>query len=270
MLSSFFTQLLRLRLSRLDTKCFLCYNMAKGRERMLIYYIRHGDPIYNPDSLTELGEKQAEALSHRLGSIDFDRIYVSTSNRAYLTAKPTLEKCGKEPIMTDWLHESVAAKYFYKDSRWIFTIPEYIEAFNSESMFNLGKRWSDHECFDNTNVREGRAFFSEKISEFFRELGYIHDEKSGCYHRMKNSEEDNRRIAVFAHEGMSKVFLSTVLDIPYPLFCSRFSLSHSCMCVISFAQTENRPIYPRLLQMSNDSHLYKEGLPLIYNHGVEI
>lgn len=80
---------------------------------MLLYYIRHGDPIYTPDSLTEQGEKQAEALSKRLADVDFDRIYVSTSNRAYLTAKPTLEKCGKEPIMTDWLNENVAGSYFW-------------------------------------------------------------------------------------------------------------------------------------------------------------
>ena len=26
---------------------------------MFLYYIRHGDPIYNPDSLTPLGQRQA-------------------------------------------------------------------------------------------------------------------------------------------------------------------------------------------------------------------
>ena len=30
---------------------------------MTFYYIRHGEPIYNPDSLTELGHRQADALS---------------------------------------------------------------------------------------------------------------------------------------------------------------------------------------------------------------
>lgn len=33
---------------------------------MLFFYIRHGDPIYNPDSLTPLGRRQAEALGKRL------------------------------------------------------------------------------------------------------------------------------------------------------------------------------------------------------------
>ena len=32
---------------------------------MLFFYIRHGDPIYSPDSLTPLGRRQAEALGRR-------------------------------------------------------------------------------------------------------------------------------------------------------------------------------------------------------------
>lgn len=30
---------------------------------MLLYYIRHGMPVYDPDSLTPLGERQAEAAA---------------------------------------------------------------------------------------------------------------------------------------------------------------------------------------------------------------
>ena len=33
---------------------------------MLLFYVRHGDPIYKPDSLTELGHRQAEALVARM------------------------------------------------------------------------------------------------------------------------------------------------------------------------------------------------------------
>lgn len=33
---------------------------------MLLFYIRHGDPIYIPDSLTDLGKRQAEAVARRL------------------------------------------------------------------------------------------------------------------------------------------------------------------------------------------------------------
>ena len=33
---------------------------------MLLFYIRHGDPIYHPDNLTPLGLRQAESVAKRL------------------------------------------------------------------------------------------------------------------------------------------------------------------------------------------------------------
>ena len=75
---------------------------------MIFYYIRHGDPIYDPDSLTPLGTRQAEALSKRLALYGLDKIYCSTSNRAFLTAKPTCELLNKEAVQLDFANEGYA------------------------------------------------------------------------------------------------------------------------------------------------------------------
>ena len=40
---------------------------------MLFIYIRHGEPIYEPDDLTELGRLQAEAVAKRLAEIGVDK-----------------------------------------------------------------------------------------------------------------------------------------------------------------------------------------------------
>lgn len=69
---------------------------------------------------------------------------------------------------------------------------------------------------------------------------------------------NEKRIALFAHEGFGMAFLSAVLDIPYSLFCTHFGLTHSGMSVVRFSG--EREVIPCLLQLSNDSHLYKEGL----------
>ena len=63
---------------------------------MLFFLIRHGDPIYNPDSLTPLGHRQAEAIAKRLAVYGVDRVYASTSERARLTSVPTCELLKKE------------------------------------------------------------------------------------------------------------------------------------------------------------------------------
>ena len=75
---------------------------------MLLFFIRHGDPIYNPDSLTDLGKKQAEALVKRMAECKPDKIYASSSNRAIMTAEPTAKFLGKEPEFLDWGNENYA------------------------------------------------------------------------------------------------------------------------------------------------------------------
>ena len=79
---------------------------------MLFLYVRHGDPIYSPDSLTELGHKQAEALTLRLKDAGIKEIYSSTSTRAVMTATPTAEMLGLPIKQLDWCHENHAWRDF--------------------------------------------------------------------------------------------------------------------------------------------------------------
>ena len=58
---------------------------------MLFFYVRHGDPIYDPDSLTPFGHRQAEAVGKMLSLYRIDEVYSSTSERAKLTAQPLCE-----------------------------------------------------------------------------------------------------------------------------------------------------------------------------------
>jgi len=62
---------------------------------MRIIIIRHGDPDYAVDSLTETGWKEARLLANRLEKTEMTDIYVSPLGRAQDTLKPTLEKTGR-------------------------------------------------------------------------------------------------------------------------------------------------------------------------------
>ena len=75
---------------------------------MLFFYIRHGDPVYEPDSLTPLGQRQAEAVAKRLSVHGLDRIYASTSQRAIDTARPTCEILKKDMELVDFINEAHA------------------------------------------------------------------------------------------------------------------------------------------------------------------
>lgn len=72
---------------------------------MRLIFIRHGDPDYEKDSLTEKGWKEAELLAKRVASWDISDIYCSPLGRAKTTASCFLEKSGREAVVCDWLEE---------------------------------------------------------------------------------------------------------------------------------------------------------------------
>ena len=72
-----------------------------------------------------------------------------------------------------------------------------------------------------------------------------------------------------ARFGNENLLLSRLLDIPYPLFCTRFDFGYSSVTVIVFSEGDGA-VYPRVYQFSNDSHLYKEGILTGYNNGIDI
>ena len=49
---------------------------------MRLLIVRHGDPDYELDSLTEKGFREVELLSERLVKEKMDKIYVSTDRKS--------------------------------------------------------------------------------------------------------------------------------------------------------------------------------------------
>ena len=72
---------------------------------MVLYIIRHGNPDYEHDTLTPLGEKEAEALGERMKKEAPDLIYMSPRGRAIATAKPTCQKTGLTGSIENWMTE---------------------------------------------------------------------------------------------------------------------------------------------------------------------
>ena len=80
---------------------------------MLLFIVRHGDPIYNPDSLTPKGHLQANALAKRFAVNGLDKIYSSPLIRAQQTAQPTCDILGLPMQIEEWTSESLAAESFF-------------------------------------------------------------------------------------------------------------------------------------------------------------
>ena len=232
---------------------------------MLLFYLRHGDPIYNPDSLTEQGKKQAEALAKRLALYGIDEIYASTSNRAKMTAQPTCDLVGKDMQLLDFANEGHAWEELTADNghrrEWLFHEPTARGWLIDADVLSRGFTWYESPVFAGYDYKKGIERIRKETDAFMLSLGYEHVPFSGYY---KTVAPHDKRVALFAHQGFGLAFLSCLLDIPYPVFSMRFDLNRSCMTVIEFKE-ENGISIPRLMTLSNDSHLYREGLPTLYN-----
>ena len=101
---------------------------------MLLFYIRHGDPIYDPDSLTPLGQEQAKALAKRLIVHGVDKVYSSPSNRARMTAQPL-------SVLLDFLKEGTADTIF----GYAAEHPDVVKPYDSMYPILLWKNKSDQE-----------------------------------------------------------------------------------------------------------------------------
>ena len=235
---------------------------------MLFFYVRHGDPIYNPDSLTELGKKQAEALAKRLALYGIDKIYASTSPRAIMTAQPTCDLLKKDMTLLDFCNEGQVWRRFTieRDGRrtWLYQDVQSVHTFLDKSVRSLGFSWYEHPEFKEFDYKKGVDWINTETDNFFLSLGYEHDRERGKYKVVQKNDE---RIALFAHEGFFKAFMSSLLNMPYPEFASRFEVCHSGLTVIDF-QEYNGYAVPKILTMSSDSHLYREGIMTGYNNGI--
>lgn len=236
---------------------------------MLLFYIRHGDPIYSPDQLTPLGHRQAESIAKRLALFGVDEIYSSTSIRAMQTAQPTCEYMKLELKTLDWMHESLALEEMSipideKSGTWCWAHPRYAQVLAGRSVRALGDQWHTHPDLAEYDLGACPRRVGAELDRWLAGLGLEHDRDLGLYRVTADVRE--KRIALFAHEGVGKVFMSELLDIPFPYYAAHFEMKHTGMTVIAFDEGRKKSqcsgyARARVLTLSNDSHLYRDGLP---------
>jgi len=225
---------------------------------MFLYFIRHGEPDYKTDTLTEVGVKQAQLLSERFESIQFDKIFSSPLGRAKQTAQPTCVKQNKKFEELPWLSENAAydamAVDFDGKKDWWFAVQ------NTKILkLDGAKKFMPPKYLD---------FYNSATSDFDKFLSGIGYKK--CDEGYRITDEPCSRIALFCHDGISRILLSYALSIPYHIFCASFAIGHTGVTVLEFASTKDKITAPRCLMFSDLSHLRNAKLKNIYNNSIDV
>ena len=222
---------------------------------MKLIIIRHGDPDYSIDSLTEKGWREAALLAERIAPMQVDKYYCSPLGRARDTASLTLKKCGREAETLDWLRE--------------FSLPvnnpETGER-RSVAWDAMPAYWTELDGFyDKEKWADTGYMTSGPAREYFREVADGLDSvlaKHG-YHRYGNfyrTECGNRNTVVFfCHFGVETVMLSHLWGVsPMVLWHALIALPTSVTTLYTEEREEGIVSF-RCAGFGDTSHLYAGG-----------
>lgn len=220
---------------------------------MKILIVRHGDPDYENDRLTEQGKKEAELLSERMKHVPATKCFVSPLGRAKETAAYSLQKMGMTAEELPWLREfapkvqrpekkGVAWDWCPKD----WTSMPYAYDFD---------RWPEYPALEDAKVKEERDWIYSEFDAFLADLGY---KKDG--HLFRAERPNNDTIVLFCHFGLECILLSYLLHIsPFVLWHTTIAAPTSVTTVVT---EERRPGIAqfRMLSYGDTSHLYAAGV----------
>jgi len=236
---------------------------------LLLYIIRHGDPIYSPDTLTEKGFKQAEALADRLSINGLDRVYSSPNGRARMTARPTCERLGLACGIEPWMSEDLAWKDFsaeFEPGRWRWAIYVQNDRLKRDPDLRPGDPPHAAAYLKGTKAEEGFARIKAHSDEFLERLGYVRE--GDVYRAIRPNDE---RVAAFCHHGFGSSWLAYLLAVPPHIMWSSFNIGHSGLTLLQFPNNEDGWSAPMCLCLSDMSHLLlRKGLRYQYNNGIDL
>ena len=224
---------------------------------MRLIIIRHGDPDYSIDGLTEKGKIEVELLAKKMAKEDITAIYCSPLGRAQLTAAPTAKAKGLRIQTLDWLREfdyaAIKVPYCDKPKCPWDLLPEFVD---SQPGIYSPTDWVNCDFIKNSKVHECYNDVTGKLDELLASYGYL---RCGNNYRVTKANHDT--VVLVCHFGLTAVLLSHLLN------CSPYSIWQHVVCAptsVTTVYTEERREGIALMRapsIGDISHLYAEGEP---------
>jgi len=221
---------------------------------MELIIIRHAEPNYEIDSLTEKGWREAELLSERLSKLDVKNFYTSPLGRAQDTAKPTLAKMHREAETLEWLREFRGEVDYQHTSDGFRCWDLRPSDWTKEQEFYNRDNWIHVPLMQTRNVPEEYKWVTEELDKLLAKHGYEHE---GNYFKVTNSNHD--RIVLFCHYGVSCVLLAHILGISPVMFWQGFVMQPSSVTSLVTEEREEGIAVFRLRMYGDISHLEAAG-----------
>lgn len=222
---------------------------------MKILIIRHGDPDYVHDCLSEKGRREAELLADRISAMDIKAFYVSPLGRARETASFTLKRLNRTATECQWLREFAPGirRPDMTDKRsiaWDWLPQDWTE----EEDFYRRDLWMHHPVMKEANVPQEYQWVTENLDRLLAEYGYVRDKN---IYRVERANRDT--IAFFCHFGLESVLIGHLTGIsPMLLWHHTVAAPTSVTTVYTEERRKGIALF-RVGAFGDTSHLYLAG-----------
>ncbi len=219
---------------------------------MEIWIVRHADPDYENDSITEKGEREAKLLAERLAKQEFSTVYCSPMGRAQKTASYYLEKAGKTVVIYDWLHEfSGNIEYNGKRTNCWDRHPDYWTKIDDYYSYDT---WLNVDVMKQGDVKRHFDEVCNGVDKLLANHGYV---KSGRIYDVKNPNKD--KILIFCHFGVESVILSRIFSVSPMIMWHNFVALPTGITRLATQEREKGKAIFTCLQYGDLGHLYAGG-----------
>lgn len=223
---------------------------------MRILIIRHGDPDYANDTLTEKGHREAQLLAKKLGKDKIDYFYSSPLGRARHTCNYVAKAHGKmdEVVEKDWLKEfgcpltlpsGKPQKY-----PWDMLPTEWVDA---PKMYDKDN-WYHQDLYEKADMESHARYVTESLDALLKEHGYTRD--GGLYRTEKGNTDT---IALFCHFGLEALLLSHLCNISPILLWHHFVALPSSVTTLYTEERRPGTAVFRCCGFGDTGHLYAGG-----------
>ena len=215
---------------------------------MRIIFVRHGEPDYQHDCLTETGKKQAEAASKRLAREGIDEIYASPMGRAAETAAYTAKLLNLPVHTLDYMHEISWGGPGIPQEGHPWTLSDWM--ISQEDFDFFSKDWRQHPYFKNNTAVQYLDEISARFDALLLNQGYRHE---GTRYFCETDQQ--KTIAVFSHGGSGGCVLAHLLALPFPYVCTVLPYEFTSIIILEFPVRKGEYVHPRIELFNDAAHI---------------
>ncbi len=221
---------------------------------MRIIIVRHGDPDYAIDSLTETGWREAELAAERIAKMDVKEFYLSPLGRAQDTASCTLKKMNRTGITYDWLRE-FPPRIHRPDREPLSLCWDWLpQDWTGEPKYYDVTCWTDTEVMRDSDAKEKYEEVCVGLDGILAAHGYVRENN---YYRVEQANTDT--IVFFCHFGAECVLLSHLLHVSPMILWHGFCAAPASITTVYTEERREGIASWRVSAFGDTSHLYAAG-----------